>query len=154
MSRSEPFLQVCNFLSDTFLDVVQPFLCAIKSAVVTTMQTFQTIIHAISSLLGGVLDGFDNSVATVTQRVQDGFDCHMDNPFKCTQLFPADANPPSSLPLPTRCYVGYLESAGDSSGLGCTAADTCIDEDTGDFVACAACAGGTFGCDSLTKLCR
>ena len=107
--------------------------------------------------MGGALNGFDSTVKSITSNMETGFDCNMENPFSCTNLFPADANLPTSLPMPTRCWVGFQPTLGDQNNLGCSGADTCIDSDGVTLIACAACQGSSgvsaFGCDSITKLC-
>ena len=53
--------------------------------------------------------------------------------------------------------LGYMPSIGDTSGLSCNAASTCLADDLVTLVPCASCSGSTvleaYGCDSVTKLC-
>lgn len=150
---------MCHFLSEIFVAVVQPFMCVIKSGVVVLLDAVAAVVGGISTLTGGALNGVLGGIKTARDGVDAARVCGEDgNPFEnCDGLFRADADPPTALPMPTRCWVGYQPSIGDQGGLSCTAADTCMDDD-GTLRACASCvagAGGSgYGCDSLTKMCR
>jgi hypothetical protein len=150
---------VCQFLKLLFDYVIKPSLCIIKTIIRGFVEFFKMIIDGINSIcpggcgLGSLSGDTDKAIKTI-----DGvFDCNMQSPFNCTKIFPDNGNAPSHLPMPTRCWMGYKPQIGEQHGLGCSASDTCMDDD-GTLIACAACTGGIdmqrFGCDSLTKLCR
>jgi hypothetical protein len=145
-------MTMCEFLKLLIGSVIQPITCFLKEFVVGLIDVIKTLANAITfgTLNLGVMDEWKKVVETK-------FQCEFDNPFKCDNLFPDDNKGPSRLPMPTRCWVGYKPPVGDQKGLGCSASDTCMDDD-GSFTACGACsAGGSadrYGCDALTKLCR
>jgi hypothetical protein len=147
---------VCRFLRDVFQSVVKPFICFLKEVIMGILDAFETLLDGISVVFGGLGD-FKDSVADTRAKLDERFNCDLENPFQCDALFDNNESLPSSLPMPTRCWVGYQPAVGDQHGLGCAASDTCMDDD-GTFKACAACSGDVdmdrFGCDSLTKLCR
>jgi hypothetical protein len=145
-------LAICRFLKDIIDSLIKPLTCFIKDFVVGIINVIRTVASALTFGQAnlGTLDEWKNTVS-------NQFNCDFNNPFQCTNIFPENQTGPTRLPLPTRCWVGYKPSVGDQKGLGCSASDTCMDDD-GSLVACAACSGGTdlnrYGCDSLTKLCR
>jgi len=67
----------------------------------------------------------------------------------------------ATLPVPTRCWSSYTTFFGDTAGLSCTTADTCVSShlDINSLKVCGTCAdtGNTaiqqFGCDPLLKMC-
>ena len=147
---------VCSFLNQVFLVVVNPFICFLKETIMTILDAFDTLLGGISTVFGGLGD-FRDSIQDTRAGLDDRFKCDSESPFQCDSIFKNDEDLPSSLPMPTRCWVGYQPAVGDQHGLGCSASDTCMDDD-GSLRACASCSGGVnmdrFGCDSLTKLCR
>jgi len=145
-------IAICEFLKLLVGSVIKPVTCFIKEFVVKLIEFLQTLARALTFGTAniGVMDEWKTAVETK-------FNCDFDNPFTCTNLFPENDTGPTRLPMPTRCWVGYKPTVGDQKGLGCSASDTCMDDDM-SLVACAACSGGTdmnrYGCDALTKLCR
>jgi len=150
-------IKICEVLSFLIDNVIKPLTCFIKEFVVGLIGGLRSIAGVLT--FGAVDLGFmDDWKRTVEEK----FDCNFPNPFNCTKIFDRNNTGPSRLPMPTRCWVGYKPQVGDQRGLGCSASDTCMDDD-GEFVACAACSLGfngsrtdvnTYGCDALTKLCR
>jgi len=147
---------ICNFLHEIFQIIIQPFICFLKEVIMGILDAFEKLLDGITMVFGGLSD-FRDSVQNTRNDLDEKFKCDVGNPFNCTSLFDDDDSMPSSLPMPTRCWVGYQPAVGDQHGLGCAASDTCMDDD-GSLKACAACSGDVgmdrFGCDSLTKLCR
>jgi hypothetical protein len=145
-------MSICRFLRDIIDSLLKPLTCFIKDFVIGIITVIRTVASALTFGQAN-LSALDDWKSTVSNQ----FNCDFDNPFKCANIFPENQTGPTRLPLPTRCWVGYKPSVGDQRGLGCSASDTCMDDD-GSLVACAACSGGTdlnrYGCDSLTKLCR
>lgn len=103
------------------------------------------------------LGDFRDNIQTIRTDIGDRLSCDVESPFQCKSLFNNDEDLPSSLPMPTRCWVGYKPAVGQQGGFGCSNSDTCMDDD-GSLRVCASCSGDVdmdrFGCDSLTKLCR
>ena len=149
-------VDICNFLNQVFLYVVKPLICVIKETIMVILNAFDILLGGISVVFGGLGD-FRDSIQTIRADLGDRLRCDGDSPFQCNGLFDNDEDLPSSLPMPTRCWVGYQPAVGEQGGFGCSASDTCMDDD-GSLRACAACSGDVdmdrFGCDSLTKLCR
>jgi hypothetical protein len=152
-------IKVCEFLSMLFEKAIKPIMCIVKEVVVGIVELIKTIIEGINSICPGGcgMGGMSKDLGDTKGRLEETLDCDIQNPFNCTSLFSDDGDLPSHLPMPTRCWVGYKPAVGEQDGLGCSASDTCMDDD-GSLLACAACTGGIdmqrFGCDSLTKLCR
>ena len=151
-------VQLCTFARDVFQLVISPFLCAAQSAVVWVLNAISSMVSGLSSLTFGALDGAVGGIQSVISSINSNSMCNAPATWDCGSLIPEDKNPPTSLPMPTRCWVGYMPDPGNlGGGLGCSSSDTCMDDD-GSLKACAACettiAGASYGCDSLTKLCR
>jgi hypothetical protein len=147
---------MCEFLRDIFFGVIQPFICGIREQISMVFDMISGIISFVNTISFNSIDGVSDQINSARDAMRDAIDCDGPNPFRCDSLFPDDENPPSALPMPTRCWVGYQPSIGEQQGLGCTPSDTCMDDD-GSLVACASCAGAVspyYGCDSLTKICR
>lgn len=150
---------LCAFMREIFYPIVRPFMCAIQSFAIVIFDTLSAIIEGVSFLVGGALNGLAEGLTKASDAINSFSMCNAENPFHCDTLFPPDTNGPTSLPMPTRCWVGYIPAAGDrpQDGLGCSASDTCMDDD-GSLRACGACvaslSGASYACDSLTKLCR
>jgi hypothetical protein len=151
--------RLCVFLNEVFNAIIQPFVCLAQSAISAILGAISSVVGAISYLVGGALNGVSQGLSSASDAIAKSSVCYTPSPFPCDSLFAADTNLPTALPLPTRCWVGYIPAAGDrpQDGLGCSAADTCMDDD-GSLRACASCqaslSGASYGCDSLTKLCR
>ena len=62
---------------------------------------------ALNSFLGGALGGIDSALKSAMTEMDSRLNCNMKNPFECKGLFPDNPNGPSSLPMPTRCWVGF-----------------------------------------------
>jgi hypothetical protein len=152
-------VKVCEFLRDVFDKALKPLVCFIKETIMTILYAFEKVVEFFNGFcVGGCNNGnFIKDVEKTRQRLADTFNCDMPNPFNCSKIFADDGGGPTHLPMPTRCWVGFKPSIGEQRGLGCSASDTCMDDD-GSLTACAACTGDVdmlrFGCDSLTKLCR
>ena len=84
-------------------------------------------------------------------------------PFSCADLdfSGAETSFSGALPVATRCWASYTTFFGDTQGLSCTAADTCLTShtDLNSRQVCATCAETSsnlidpFGCDPLLKMC-
>ncbi len=150
--------QLCTFARDAFQLVIMPFLCGVQSAVVWLLNAINSVVSGLSSVTFGALDWVVRGIDSVVSAIKSDSMCSAPQTWECGSLFPMDTHLPTSLPMPTRCWVGYMPDPGNlGDGLGCSASDTCMDDD-GTLKACAACetsiAGASYGCDSLTKLCR
>jgi len=150
-------IKICEFLRVVYDKALKPIICIIKEIIMGILYFVERVISAISFFVGGALNGAVKDVEATREVIDNTFDCNMQNPFNCSKVFSDDDRGPTHLPMPTRCWMGYKPSIGDQRGLGCSASDTCMDDD-GTLRACAACTGGVdmqrYGCDSLTKLCR
>ena len=93
---------MCEFLRDVFADMVQPMICFIREAILSILDAFNTVIGALSTFLGGALNGFSKSVAQTRTNLASSLNCDVPNPFTCAGIFPPDPSAPSSLPMPTR----------------------------------------------------
>jgi hypothetical protein len=167
--------QICIIVQWLLNNVWGKFLCPVVQAVLPTtlkigielLKIVNDILKAINSFtcsFGACLPGTEiiqiviDQLTYVKEMIENG-GLQCERQFNmCSQNTTYDQVEPN-LPVASSCWAGYQPSAGDSSVLSCTRADTCFNPFTTDKIICDACPLQkgedflSFACSSLTKKC-
>jgi hypothetical protein len=147
--------KICEFLEWLFQKVVYVVLCWVNYTAVFWLKFYAgTVVTILDGIAFGHLGYLHGDIERAIVAVQTNIPCSERKLWDCTIPMPRDNRTDATLPLPTRCWAGVEPGIGS---LGCSAADTCLQQSDYTKVICGACPAASsmvrFGCDTLTKLC-
>jgi hypothetical protein len=145
---------MCQFLAWLFTNVIHVMLCWMRMYLLILLRyVAMPLVDILNGVAFGKLGYLRDGVNIAIDLVEKNVPCDDKELFKCSIGENEVDDTTGLLPNPTRCWAGVEPGIGS---LGCSAADTCMDDNFG-LVACGACKGASFmikyGCNTLTKLC-
>ena len=146
---------ICAFIEWLFQKVVYVVLCWVNYTLVFVLEFYADgLVTVLNGISFGALGYLHADIANAVIAVQTNIPCSDRKMWDCNIPISRDNRTDPTLPLPTRCWAGVEPGI---NSLGCSAADTCLQQSDYTNVICGVCPAASsmvrFGCDTLTKLC-